>query len=179
MTLLVRRVPEENAKCPYAVQISLPKELTLGELCSLTSVLLINNMGVKASVLETTDSYHPHEWRAASPSEQAQYTSKFNGNPFPWHCVMRSLSKSVYDYPGGGDKDTNNGQLWTEFGNLNPEWSSERKLSNKCQEELDAEWAKRIAQESKKVSPADCQVKTLRRYKYSGHPSVASNGKSY
>jgi hypothetical protein len=146
MTLLVRRVPEEDDKCRYAAQIALPRELTLGAASSLTSVRMINRRGVKASVLETTSSYRPQEWRAASLGEQAEFAIRFNGNPPPWPCVMRSLAKNVYDYPGGGDRGTNNGQVWDEIDNSNREWTDERKLKGRCQEELDTEWNKRLSQ---------------------------------
>jgi hypothetical protein len=146
MTLLVRRVLEENAKCPYGVQISLPKELTPREMLSLTSVRLISTNGVKASVFETMDSYHPHEWRAASLREQTQFAAKFNANPAPWYCVMFSLSKNVYDYPGAGDKDSNNGQVWADFASSDAAWTTGQALRGKCQEELDAEWNKRMAE---------------------------------
>ena len=149
MTLLVRRVPEENARCPYGVQISLPKELTPGEILSLTSVRLISTNGVKASMFETMDSYHPHEWRAASSSEQTQFAAKFNGNPPPWYCVMYSLSKNVYDYPGAGDKNWNNGQVWADFASSDMAWTTGQNLRGKCQEELDAEWNKRMAEMNK------------------------------
>jgi hypothetical protein len=146
MTLLVRRVPEEDSKCPYAVQMALPKELTPGELVSLTSVRLINKSGGKASVLETTESYDPHEWRAATLSEQADFAATFNGNPEPWFCVMRSLTKNVFDFAGAGDRQTNNGQIWGETGESGKVWTSERLLKGKCQEELDADWSKHISE---------------------------------
>jgi hypothetical protein len=64
MTLLVRRVPQEDAKYPYAVQVSLPQEL-IPSAASLTAARLINSKGAMASVFETLDFYRPHEWRAA------------------------------------------------------------------------------------------------------------------
>ena len=154
MTLLVRRVPEANAKYPYAIQISFPKELSPGATFPPTAARLINSMGDRASVLETMDFYHPHEWRAALLSEQAQYAATFNGNPKSWYCVMRSLTMNVYDYPGSGDRERNNGQVWDEIDNSGNEWSTERILKGKCQEELDAEWNRRIAQATREPSIA-------------------------
>ena len=58
---------------------------------------------------------------------------------------MRSLTKSVYDYPGSGDKGQNNGQVWEGI-RTDDGWSTERSLRNKCREELDSDWDKRIAQ---------------------------------
>ena len=67
------------------------------------------------------------------------YATQFNGNPQPWYCVTRDLCKSVYDYPGAGDKDTNNGQIWSEIENLDRELKTERKMLKKCEEELETE----------------------------------------
>jgi hypothetical protein len=145
MTLLVRRVPEENPKYPYAVQISFPGELVLRTANSYAAARLLNTKGEMASVFETTDFYHAHEWRAALLNEQAEYAAAFNGNPKPWYCVMRSLTKSVYDYPGSGDRDRNNGQVWDEIGKSEDGWTTEQSLRGKCQEELDTDWHRRIA----------------------------------
>jgi hypothetical protein len=147
MTLLVRRQPEENADCPYAVQITFPREMSPGEMTSLTSTRLIHKRGTRSPVPENMDSYRPEEWRAADLSEQAHYAAQFNGNPRPWYCVMRSLSRSVYEYPGSGDKDTNNGQVWAGMEDLDREWKTKRKMRQKCEEELDAEWRMLVAGE--------------------------------
>ena len=147
MTLLVRRQPGETAECPYAVQITFPREMSPGEMTSLTSARLIHRRGIRSTASETIDSYHPEEWRAADLSEQAEFAVEFNGNPQPWYCVTRSLCKSVYDYPGSGDKDTNNGQVWMGVENLDKEWKTERKMRQKCEEELDAEWQARVGGE--------------------------------
>jgi hypothetical protein len=151
----VRRVPEENAKFPYGVQIALPEELTLEGMASLTSVRLINTSGDKASVFQTMDSYHPHEWRAASLGEQTQFAARFNGNPPPWYCVMYSLSKNVFDYPGAGDKNANNGQVWADFGSSDMAWTTGQKLKGKCQEELDDEWNRRMAEVNQEPLASD------------------------
>ena len=139
MTLLVRRQPSREDACPYAVQITFPREMSPGEMTSLTSARLIHPRGI-LPVTSETDSYRPEQWRAADLSEQAQFAVQFNGNPQPWHCVTRSLCKSVYDYPGSGDKDTNNGQVWTGTEALEKDWKNGRKMRQKCEEELDAEW---------------------------------------
>ncbi len=173
MTLLVRRVPEENAKYPFAVQISLPRELTAGASLFPTAARLINNKGIMASVSETLDFYHPHEWRAALLNEQASYAAAFNGNPKPWYCVMRSFTKDVYDYPGSGDREKNNGQVWAEIDDLDEVWSTEPKLRGKCQEELDAEWNKRVAQAIREPSSADwVQERFLTSLKARRHPNA-------
>jgi hypothetical protein len=148
MTLLVRRRPGENTECPYAVQITFPKELSPGEMTSLTSARLIHKRGNRSTVSETIDSYRPQEWRAADLSEQAHYAAQFNGNPRPWYCVMRSLCKSVYDYPGSGDKYTNNGQVWAGMDKLEKELKTERKMHQRCEEELEAEWKMRVTGET-------------------------------
>jgi hypothetical protein len=90
------------------------------------------------------DSYHPEEWRAADLSEQAQYAADYNGNPPPWYCVMRTLSRNVYDFPGSGDRESNNGQVWEGMDNLDKEWKTEHTMRRKCEEEQDAEWNMRI-----------------------------------
>jgi hypothetical protein len=148
MTLLVRRQPVENADCPYAVQITFPREMSPGGMTSLTSARLIHLRGTRSSVSETLDSYLPEQWRAADLSEQARYASQFGGNPRPWYCVMRSLCRSVYDYPGSGHKESNNGQVWTGIDLLDEEWKTERKMHEKCEEELDAEWQARLSPSS-------------------------------
>jgi hypothetical protein len=163
MTLLVRRHPVENAECPYAVQITFPKELCPGEITPLTSARLIHRKGSR-SESETIDTYHPEEWRAADLSEQAQYAADFNGNTRPWYCVIGNLCKSVYDYPGSGEKDTNNGQVWTGIENLDRELKTERKIQRKCEEELDAEWKARIAKETKSMSAPVSRIPATRQW---------------
>lgn len=148
MTLLVRREPGDSAGCAYAVQMTFPKELSPGEMVSLTSARLIHKRGNRSTASETIDSYRPQEWRAADLPEQAQYAARFNGNPRPWYCVMRSLCRSVYDFPGSGDRDTNNGQVWAGMENLEKEWKAERKMHQRCREELEAEWEMRFASET-------------------------------
>jgi hypothetical protein len=147
MTLLVRRQPVENADCRYAVQITFPREMSPGGMTSLTSARLIQVRGIKSTASETMD-YRPEQWRAADLSEQAQYASQFGGNPRPWYCVMRSLCRSVYDYPGSGHKESNNGQVWTGTELLDEEWKTQRKMRQKCEEELDAEWQARVSPSS-------------------------------
>ncbi len=147
MTLLVRRLPEENAECPYAVQITFPKEMCPGEVTSFTSARLIHKKGLRSTASETIEAYRPQEWRAADLSEQANYAVHFDGNPQPWYCVIGSLCKSVYDFPGSGDRDTNNGQVWTGLEILDKEWKTGRKMHEKCEDELDAEWNMRVANE--------------------------------
>ena len=141
MTLLVRRQPGARTDCRYAVQITFPRELSPGELASLTSARLIHKRGIRSTASETIYSYRPEEWRAADLAEQAEYAIQFNGNPLPWYCVMRSLCKSVYDYPGSGDKHSNNGQVWEGMEKLENEWKAKRKMRRRCEEELEAEWA--------------------------------------
>jgi hypothetical protein len=145
MTLLVPRKKVKNAIYPYAVQIAVPKEQTPGKMTSLISVRLIDTRGSRATALETMDSYHPKEWRAAALSEQARYSDDFSGNPRPWFCLIYSLSKSVYDYRGSGNKDGNNGQQWPEVENLDKQWEAEREMRNQCEDVLAAEWNRRIA----------------------------------
>jgi hypothetical protein len=152
MTLLLRRQPDNDAECFYAVQITFPKEMCPGAVTSFTSVRLIDKRGIKSLASETIDSYRPEEWRAADLSEQALYAAQFNGNPQPWYCVMGSLFRNVYDWPGSGDKDTNNGQEWPGIENLDREWKTGRKAHKKCEEELDAEWNTRIANETRAAS---------------------------
>jgi len=145
MTLLTPRKPEKNAAYPYAVQMAVPRELTPGKRTSLTSVRLIHTGGVRATASETMGSYRPKKWRAAALREQIQYGKEFNGNPQPWYSLIYSLSKSVYNYRGSGDKDSNNGQQWSEIENLDKEWEAEREMRNTCEEVLAAEWNRRIA----------------------------------
>jgi hypothetical protein len=148
MTLLVRRQAEKDSECPYAVQMTLPREMSPGGMTSLTSARLIHKRGMRTTASETIDSYHPQEWRAAELSEQAEYAAQFNGNPQPWFCIMRSLCKSVYDYPGSGDKVTNNGQVWTGIETLDTEWKKEKKVRRRCEEELEAEWETSFRQDA-------------------------------
>ena len=106
---------------------------------SLTSVRFIRGKELRSPATEFMDSYHPDEWRAADLSEQARYVLDYNGNPQPWYCVMRTLCKNVYDYPGSGDRETNNGQAWPGMEILEREWESGHTMHRKCQEEQDAE----------------------------------------
>ena len=144
MTLLMRRKPQKKTDHPYGVQIVFPKELNPGETTPLTSVRLIDKSGSRETMLRSVEFYHPKEWRAATLSEQTQYAANFNGNPQPWYCVMYSTSESVYDYPGSGDKDTNNGQQWS-IENLESDWKLEAGIRQKYQEERGTEWNRRIA----------------------------------
>jgi hypothetical protein len=145
MTLLVPRKKVKDSAYPYAVQMAVPREQAPGETTPLTSVRLIDKNGGRATALETMDSYRPKEWRAAALPEQCQYALEFSGNPQPWYCVIYSLSRNVYDYGGSGDKDTNNGQQWSEIENLEKEWEAEREMRNKVEEVLATEWNRRIA----------------------------------
>ena len=145
MTLLVRRRPQKDAACPYAVQIVVPRELTPRKTSSLTSVRLLHNDGRRATAIETMDSYRPDKWRAAAVTEQTLYAAKFNGNPLPWYCLIYSLSTSVIDYPRSGNKESNNGQRWPEIENLDKEWEAEQEIRNRCEEVLDSEWRRRVA----------------------------------
>ena len=70
---------------------------------------------------------------------------------------MGSLCKSVYEYPGSGDEETNNGQIWTGIEDLDREWKTGRKAHKKCEEELDAEWSIRLAHELKTVNGSSKQ----------------------
>jgi hypothetical protein len=144
MTLLLPRKKMKNAPYPYGVQIAVPKELTPWKSASLTSIRLIHGSGKRATALETMDFYHPKQWRAAAFHEQRKYASAFNGNPRPWYSLLYSITTSVYCYPGAGDKDTNNGQQWSEIENLDKEWEAEREIRYKCEEVLAAEWKRRI-----------------------------------
>ena len=144
MTLLVPRKPQEETDYPYAAQIVFPKELNPGEATPITSVRLIDKSGKRETMLRSVEFYHPKEWRAATLSEQTQYAANFKGNPQPWYCVLNSTSESVYDYPGSGDKDTNNGQQWS-IENLESDWKVETKMRQRCEEEMGAEFSRRIA----------------------------------
>jgi hypothetical protein len=145
MTLLVRKKPQKNAICPYAVQLAVPQELTPRKTTPQVSVRLLHKDGSRATAFETMDSYHPQKWRAAAPREQRLFASAFKGNPQPWYCLTHSLSKSVFDYKSSGNKHTNNGQRWPEIENLDEEWEAEREIRNRCEEVLDAEWNRRVA----------------------------------
>ncbi len=145
MTLLVPRTRMKQARYPYAVQMTVPQELTPGKRMSLTSVRLINENGSRATSLETMRHYDPKKWRAANLPEQSQYTLKFDTNPRPWYSIIYSLSKSVYKYRGSGSANTNNGQQWAEIENLVEVWKAEQEVRNKCEEVLAAEWDRRVA----------------------------------
>ena len=146
MTLLVRRQPREKGEYAYAVQITFPRELSPGEMTSFTSARLLHKGGLEPLSSEAMTSYRPEEWQAADLPEQAQFAAQFGGNPLPWHCVMRSLCRSVYDFPGSGDHDTNNGQVWPEMEELETEWKTQGKMRKLCEDELDAEWNMHLRQ---------------------------------
>ena len=144
MTLLLPRQPQENDTYPFVCQMTFPIRLHPGEIVSLTEIRLIDRNGRRVSAEKTLMFYNPGKWRAASYDEQAKY--KLNdGKLKPWYRSSRGSSKSVYDYPGSGDKESNNGQVWAEFENLDGDWEVEREIREKFQELLDAERDRRIA----------------------------------
>jgi uncharacterized protein with NRDE domain len=145
MTLLVPRQPEKNAIYPFAVQMTFPIKLRPGEIISLTEVRLIDQSGRRVSAERTLMYYNPEKWQAASFDEQAQYRFLDGGKLQPWYRSSRGSCKSVYDYPGSGDKDTNNGQVWSELENLDSDWEAEREIRQKFQDAVDAERDRRIA----------------------------------
>jgi hypothetical protein len=145
MTLLVPRQPQENNIYPFAVQMTFPIRLHPGEMISLTEIRLIDQNRRRVSAEKTLMFYDPEKWRAASFDEQAQYKSLNDGKPQPWYRSSRASSKSVYDYPGSGDKESNNGQVWSELENLESDWQAEREIREKFQEALDAERDRRLA----------------------------------
>ena len=153
MTLLVRRDPPRSAHRAYAVQITFPKELTPGKVTPLTSVRLIDYKRESGDP-ETLSSYHPEEWRAAALWEQAEFAAGHGGNLQPWFCILHSLSRSVYDYPGGGDKDTNNGQVWADIELAGKRVTTERDLLERCEQEMYAEWSM-IFDSKKRRPPSD------------------------
>ena len=88
MTLLRPRKKAKSTHYPYAVQMSIPRELTPGKMTPLTSVRLIDRKGRRATALETQDSYRAEEWRAARSDEQRRYAAEFKGNPQPWYAFI-------------------------------------------------------------------------------------------
>jgi hypothetical protein len=146
MTLLVPRQPQNDGAHPYAAQMTFPIRLQSQEIISLTEVRLIDPTGRRVSAERTLMYYNPEKWQAASIDEQAQYRLRNGGNPRPWYRSSRASCKSVYDYPGSGDKDSNNGQVWSELESLDSDWEVEREMRQKFQDALDAERDRRIAQ---------------------------------
>jgi hypothetical protein len=142
MTLLVRREPQKETDFPYAVQIAFGKELTPGETTRLTSVRLLDRNGIRETMLRSMELYRPQEWKAAALAEQAQYAADF-GNPKPWYCVTYSSSTSVYDYPGSGERESNNGQQW-RIETLGSDWETEARVRQKCEEGRAVEWNRRM-----------------------------------
>ena len=51
-------------------------------------------------------------------------------------------------FPASAARDTNNGQVWARMENLEKEWKAERKMHQRCREELEAEWEMRFASET-------------------------------
>jgi hypothetical protein len=145
MTLLVPRQAEKNGTYPFAVQLTFPIIPRPGETISLTEVRLIDQNGRRVSAERTLMYYNPEKWRAASLDEQTQYRLLDGGKLKPWYRSSRGSCKSVYDYPGSGDKDTNNGQVWSELEDLDGDWETERQIRQKFQDALDAEQNRRIA----------------------------------
>ena len=142
MTLLVRRETQKKTDYPYAVQIVFPKELDTGETTHLTSVRLLDQNGIRETMLRSVELYRPQEWKAAALAEQAQYVADF-GNPKPWYCITYSTNTSVYDYPGSGDEESNNEQQWA-IETLESDWKVEARMRHKCEEERAVEWNRRM-----------------------------------
>jgi hypothetical protein len=145
MTLLVPRQPQKNEAYPFAVQMTFPIKLQPGETISLTEVRLIDQNGRRVSAERTLMYYNPEKWQAASLDEQAQYRRLDGAKLHPWYRSSRGSCRSVYDYPGSGDKDTNNGQAWSELENLDSDWETEREMRQQFQDAVDAERNRRIA----------------------------------
>ena len=78
LTLLVPRQPQENAS--HALEITYPFMLMPDEFVPLTEVRLLAPQGKRASEEETWQTYHPEEWRAATPQEQQAFVQKL-GQP--------------------------------------------------------------------------------------------------
>lgn len=123
MTLLVPTQPA--AGHPYAVQLTYPFVLTPDDEILLTEARFIDQHGKRLSEEETFGAYHPEEWRAATYEEQQEYLEKF-GNPQPWYRTLHRVVRSVFDFSGSGDQESNNGQEWSE--NLDDEWESEERM---------------------------------------------------
>lgn len=145
MTLLVPIQKDENAAYPFALQMTFPIKLQPREIISLTEVRLIDRNIRRVSADSTLLYYSPEKWQAASFDEQAQYRLLGSGKPRPWYRSSRGSCKSVYDYPGSGDKDSNNGQVWPELESLDSDWEIEREMRQRFQDAMDAERERRIA----------------------------------
>ena len=147
VTLLVPREQNKDALYPYAVQIDYPDRETQQRRIT---ARLIHQSGKRATWRVTRMYYQPKDWRAATVFEQAEYNLLMSGNPKPWYGGWSGYA-NVYDFPGAGDRNTNNGQIvWPEFENLDRDWEAERKIRQKFQDEQkvreQAEQDRRIAQ---------------------------------
>lgn len=145
MTLLVPRQTDKNATYPFALQMTFPIKLQPAEIISLTEVRLIDQNVRRVSAERTLLYYSPEKWQAASFDEQAQYRLLDGGKPRPWYRSSRGSCRSVYDYPDSGDKDSNNGQVWSDLENLDSDWEVEREMRERFQGTLDTERERRIA----------------------------------
>jgi hypothetical protein len=153
MTLLVPRDPPRGAHQAYAVQITFPSELTPGKTTPLTSVRLIDYEREPGD-LESLGLYRPDEWRAATLWEQAEYAAGHGGNLQPWFNILHSLTTSVYDFAGAGDKDSNNGQVWAEIATPRKRGWIRRGLQQRGEEEMYAEWST-LFESKRRLPPAD------------------------
>jgi hypothetical protein len=135
VTLLVQREESRNGVYPYAVQIGSIDPRTQERH---TTVRLIHKNGTRATWRVTRTYYCPKEWRAATRTEQSQCAALMHGNPRPWYGGWSGY-KSVYEFPGAGDEDTNNGQLaWPEIEHLDRAWEAEREIREKFMSERKA-----------------------------------------
>ena len=135
MTLLVRRRPQENADCPFAVQITLPRKMSPGEMTSLTSARLIHKEGFR--------SLSPRPWtriarkngaRPITPSRRNScFDSAATRDPGIASCAASAAASTTI--PAPWDKETNNGQVWAEIEELKKEWTTKGKMRQLCEEE--------------------------------------------
>jgi len=136
ITLLVPR--QQNASHPYALELRYPYSLPDQEI-TLTEVRFIDGNGKRATEEKTWGAYHPEEWRTATPQEQQEYLQRI-GTPQPWFHTLHRTYRSVFDFSGSGDHETNNGQTWPD---VDAEWEQEEKLRNQFQVEEEA-WRERV-----------------------------------
>ena len=94
--------------------------------------------------------YHPENWMAAAAGMLSQITLLKGKAPqvwYPYNEYHRYIN--VYDYPGGGDYATNNGQHDWPDRDWKAEWDEERRVRKEFQVKKD-QWREEMNKEDER-----------------------------
>ena len=112
------------------------------------SVRLYDEDGNKDTDAEVWVTYDPKNWMAAPAGKLGEITLLKGEPPQVWYPYIdfRSDIDNVYDYPGGGDYTSNNGQHDWPDRDWKAEWDKEEKL-REAFEVKKAQWRREMEEE--------------------------------